>query len=472
MGLLSYLLSVKWLRSSGQNGGRNRPTPMQLGLLMSICSGANIGSLFSSMKYLVIKPAMKNSVDRVAPAPILRQSIFALGSLLVISYVASGADAWLHASSTSVLITSMSPYTSSTPSNFGREINATMCQIATARNDSTCGIIGTGSAGTGITLSEGLRVISNTSSLHRVVFTDDQTAILVPQTLPPNITYTSRTLGVKSQCTSITKYCIFKDGVLGYGPQAKLNLNCADAGIKYVNSTGVSGLCPIDNQGLCTSATGIPSKGWFAHGNNGAWNVIFCNVTALDITYTYTSTRFLQQSTSPISVSDTRYMMIAGFYNGETLISTAVNGAGLEASTTYEQAYSNELSRQMLARGAIIYQPKDVIRIESENTAVGSNLQVIPLALFIAALLLFSCQTLWITVRVIIATWNMDYVELAALYIQNPLVVVQSLYGRPDPTLTWDTDVAKRFGTETDRDRLNIGPAYNEFGSVFIVSRN
>lgn len=117
---------------------------------MSICSGANIGSLFASIKYLVVKSSINKPTAHVAPAPILRQSIFILGSLLIVSYAASGADAWLHASSTSVLITSTSSYTSSTASNFGREINATMCQMAGARNDSTCGIIGAGSAGTGI----------------------------------------------------------------------------------------------------------------------------------------------------------------------------------------------------------------------------------------------------------------------------------------------------------------------------------
>lgn len=118
--------------------------------------------------------------------------------------------------------------------------------------------------------------------------------------------------------------------------------------------------------------------------------MVICNITALDVIYTYASSRFLLQSATPLSVADTRYMMVAGFYNTRTLISTAVNGAGLEVSTTYEQAYSNELSRQMLARGAIIYEPRDVIKIQYENTIVGSDLRVIPLALFITALFLFS----------------------------------------------------------------------------------
>lgn len=71
-----------------------------------------------------------------------------------------------------------------------------------------------------------------------------------------------------------------------------------------------------------------------------------------------------------------------------------------------------------------------------------------------------------------IATWSVNFVGLAALYIRNPLVVVQTLCGRTDPVLTWDTDVAKRFGTGTDSDRLRVGPVHSEFGSLFAVSRD
>lgn len=49
--------------------------------------------------------------------------------------------------------------------------------------------------------------------------------------------------------------------------------------------------------------------------------------------------------------------------------------------------------------------------------------------------------------------------------------MVQTLYGRVDPALTWDDNIAKRFGTETDLDRLRVGPVNSEFGSVFAVTR-
>lgn len=76
--------------------------------------------------------------------------------------------------------------------------------------------------------------------------------------------------------------------------------------------------------------------------------------------------------------------------SGDTVISDAVDGAGLQTNTTYEQAYALELSRQMLARGAYIYQPANVELIANEKVVNGSNLQVIPLVLFNAALLVFA----------------------------------------------------------------------------------
>lgn len=75
---------------------------------------------------------------------------------------------------------------------------------------------------------------------------------------------------------------------------------------------------------------------------------------------------------------------------GNTIISAVVDGAGLQTNTTYEQAYALELSRQTLARGAYIYEPVDVEQIANESLVNGSDLQIIPLVLFNAALVVFA----------------------------------------------------------------------------------
>jgi len=47
---------------------------------------------------------------------------------------------------------------------------------------------------------------------------------------------------------------------------------------------------------------------------------------------------------------------------------------------------------------------------------------------------------------------------LAASHINDPVATVQGLYGRPDPVLSWEDDTTKKFGVETDADRLSVGP--------------
>jgi hypothetical protein len=53
------------------------------------------------------------------------------------------------------------------------------------------------------------------------------------------------------------------------------------------------------------------------------------------------------------------------------------------------------------------------------------------------------------SLRIVIATWKAEYVELAALHLSNPLTTVQTLYGHLGPVLTWEADSNKKFGSET-----------------------
>jgi hypothetical protein len=79
------------------------------------------------------------------------------------------------------------------------------------------------------------------------------------------------------------------------------------------------------------------------------------------------------------------------------------------------------------------------------------------------------------SVRIVIATWKAEYVELAALHLSDPLTTVQTLYGHLDPVLTWEADSDKKFGSETERDRLRVGPVQlsndGSQGSVFMVTK-
>jgi len=61
----------------------------------------------------------------------------------------------------------------------------------------------------------------------------------------------------------ITEQCIqptMSNGIVDYGPNVALNLNCSKAGINYANGTNYSPLCALDSQGMCTFGISIPSK--------------------------------------------------------------------------------------------------------------------------------------------------------------------------------------------------------------------
>jgi hypothetical protein len=172
----------------------------RFGLLLSICTGAGLPALAAALKYML--NLNKGGSPSLPIPPMLRRTTVLLFIFLVLSCLISASDAWFHASSKAISIVSTSPYLF--PATFGRVINATMCDPVTYNSGTvsqlTCGLLSGGSGGNARTRMEGLRAVSNSSALHRAVFTDDQTAILVPQTIPANVSYTARTIGVKSTC--------------------------------------------------------------------------------------------------------------------------------------------------------------------------------------------------------------------------------------------------------------------------------
>ena len=74
-----------------------------------------------------------------------------------------------------------------------------------------------------------------------------------------------------------------------------------------------------------------------------------------------------------------------------------------------------------------------------------------------------------------IAIWGVQYVELAALHLHDPLTMIQRFYGHPDPVLTWETDTDKKIEFEMEEDRLCVGPVpastSGTQGSIFVVTQ-
>ncbi|KIK03994.1 hypothetical protein K443DRAFT_676313 [Laccaria amethystina LaAM-08-1] len=491
MGLWSLHLGATWLKSSAMRGV-DRPSPMQFGLLLSICTGAGLPALAAALKYML--NLNKGGSPSLPIPPMLRRTTVLLFIFLVLSYLISASDAWFHASSRAISIASTSPYLF--PATFGRVINATMCDPATYNSGTvsqlTCGLLSGGSGGNARTRMEGLRAVSNSSALHRAVFTDDQTAILVPQTIPANVSYTARTIGVKSTCQTITSQCLAPSASLGYGPNAALLLKCTGSAV--FNATGSQALYALDDQGNTISGYKVPSNpfhagevvisqayyqavedqfvpnsGWFIHGSNGAWNVVFCDVTALDVQYVYSSSRFIVRESTPLSADSARHVMTLGIEGGSVMVSQQVDGAGLQTNMTYEQAYGLELSRQAIARGAFVYESTGVSTIQRELETIGTSINLVPLALLLGGMLVFCLFVLFVVVQILLSAARVPYVRLAALQLNDPLTTVHALYGPVDPASTWTDQTFKKFNAETEGDRLSVGPIpvgeyYSQFG--------
>jgi hypothetical protein len=179
---------------------------------MSICNGANLPALSRALKYVFKVGDSAKKQDLPVPR-LLSKSIYLLVSLLALMYMVSAADAWFHASSTAVILQSTAPFRpDSTSTALGRELNSTRCNEALGDSQadirSTCGItIGLAAHDVG-PRSKGLTALANSSTEVRVAFTNDQTAILIAPSIPPNITYTAKTVGLKASCRRFV-FCTF-----------------------------------------------------------------------------------------------------------------------------------------------------------------------------------------------------------------------------------------------------------------------
>lgn len=156
--------------------------------------------------------ASKRQIIRT-PA-ILSKAVFTLGLLLCFAYGITLLDTWLHVSSRSVIITQMSPYESGFRTDFGRQINVTYCTTSDeddtvpydassqATPNNLCGLEQSSGRGFTESIGEGMRTLSNSSSINKVVYTDDQTAIMAPSYLLPtdNVAFEANTIGIHSAC--------------------------------------------------------------------------------------------------------------------------------------------------------------------------------------------------------------------------------------------------------------------------------
>lgn len=132
-----------------------------------------------------------------------------VGWLVGTSVVVAFFDFILHLATAATLYQHTAPYSSSFPRDFGRVIDEASCQAYRAANPAsisalTCGLISDDGVASAAAVASGLQGVTSSSPTSKVVSGDTWNiyydVILVPGTIPSNITYSARTYGVTTSC--------------------------------------------------------------------------------------------------------------------------------------------------------------------------------------------------------------------------------------------------------------------------------
>lgn len=225
------------------------------------------------------------------------------------------------------------------------------------------------------------------------------------------------------------------------------------------------------------------STGFFTHGDAGAWNVLLCNVSIVNATYSYSNGSYKTLNTE--IVTDVNMTKRVGAYMWtnyiQTGVSNAVEGTGL-VSGDYTATFSLELGRRLLALTASIYERTDSLEVSLLIPTVGARLELAPLLLLFATLViylyvksfkacsftksLYSITVIVVTVAAARGLSSEPYADLARNRLIDPLSIVHCAFGELKAQESWEKTVDEIFTVESEEDRLNVGPMELDNGHV------
>ncbi|KAG9044580.1 hypothetical protein FS837_007898 [Tulasnella sp. UAMH 9824] len=499
----AYQLAAQWLKSSERQSS-GRPSPLQLGLLISVLQGANVIA-WLKVRWHLLRGSKGRKRQVIEPSPILTRAVSVLGLLLIVSNAVAGLDTWLHLSSKAISITRMSPYSSSNVPLHGKRLNETQC-AENARLDpssaSTCGMAKSIDDSFALSRPEGTQTMTNTSAKNLVVMTDDGTqSIIVPASIEADVAYEATTFGVGTTCMSLTSEClkpVVHDTFIEYGnnflpyincsgvyPPANISLsigtttdNALPFGVVFPNNgsfghlqttdsmvtTNPFSLAAVVNSFAYVYDSGddyfVNNTGFFRHGRTGAWNVLHCNNTMNEVKYRYIpASNGIGGSYQTISsvVSSVRMASLVSIGSNMPFIKnnmpSRIEGAGLRGGS-YTTAFAHELSRELMSFSAALYEPIPVTAIARTSVVLGSKVQLIPLGLYLSFVVIYAFTTMTIGITALIEVHSVKFVKLVHLRITSSLPIIHALFGPVDSSRTWKNDGVEMFSTESEKDRL------------------
>ncbi|KAJ7620195.1 hypothetical protein FB45DRAFT_1062555 [Roridomyces roridus] len=436
VGLAAYVLAGRWVAASRVE-----------------TLSASISSLWDGANY--VHGRRGPGGKELARPPILYHSVTLVFYFLALAYGLSGIDTWLGAASTAVNY----PLTTDIPPSvqFGRQVNQTLCsQTFPANLPYQCGLV----KGSGGDPQEFAIFINTVQGLHpnsSIAITDDSTAIFVPTAsqLDDSIGYRAMTVGVKSNCTSVTTQCI-PPGV--FQPDAGLFLNCtqevrfnvmgeASPGCGYgaatdgpldaegnllpcqtnLNSTDIRFGRSVSSSAYHANFSGsggtVGDTGFVLHGSGAAVNVLVCDVHSLEVTYDYFNGTYSTVSSTPSDLEQAARVSDGLWAGAVSYVPNAVEGVGMY-SGSYIDAFSNQLSLVALATTWYVMEPINVLSAQSTVVPIGARLPLAPFLLVLVIPFIYCVSVLAVTISAVIATLKSPYTAFARSRLMDPVTAI------------------------------------------------
>lgn len=185
---------------------------------MSVLQGSNIFAWIRAQLHLArLTSASRRQIVSISRP--LRRATHTVGFLLALAYVICVFDIWLHLSGEAFAVMPQTTLSLSNTTLFGRQIDEARCETYSSVGSVTdgsalgdiCALMFNNPASSEAfeeaytdfqmaAASEGDLTFLNISSNNRVVFTDDQHAVMVPSSVPPSTTWKAGAIGVQTKC--------------------------------------------------------------------------------------------------------------------------------------------------------------------------------------------------------------------------------------------------------------------------------
>ncbi|KAJ7077548.1 hypothetical protein B0H15DRAFT_1026161 [Mycena belliarum] len=489
VGLGGYWLAGRWVAAS-HDQGVDRPTPFQLGIMMSTLNGANLVALWKGSNYMVAPGGAPGGKALKRP-PMLRYAVLMLLLFLTIAYGVSGTDTWLGASSRPVLYP-LSTVTS-TPgqpvATFGRRVNQTLCEetkdVLTSK-PYQCGLL-RGTGGNPQAQSQRILAMNGLSNTNVLALTTDFTAIMVPPSanLSMNLGYTATTFGVKANCTSVTSQCVDPKqsqaqagletpcpasvnfntstvpdcnpyGEIMFGGPLRANgtvMSCGETTNETTFRYGIkltSSAYSLNN----TQGAFVGDTGFYLHGSAGGYNLLTCAVSSLNVTYTYNNGSFAVVSSAPSDLAQAQ-RIADGTRAGTAYVPTKVEGAGLFFGS-YADAFARQLALVALSTTAYVAEPAAALETRRIQLPIGARLPFAPLFTLFGLAGLHCLLVILATASAVRAIIRSGETPFAYSRLTDPATIVGTAYGPDDAKLKPTESVQELFGHETGGDRLAV----------------